>query len=233
MKTPTRYSASRRRFLAGLAGGATGLIIPLRLSFAQQAPGTGAAALAQVTPWIRIGPDESVVLYMSQVEMGQGIRTGLAQVLADGLEADWSRVRVENAPVAAPYQITIRGFSAQFTAASSSMTLLYEPLRTAGAAAREMLTEAAARAWQVPAAECVARNGFISHKASGRELSYGKLAAAASTLPIPGNPKLKSRGEFRYIGTLLCGRSNRGGPRRRDYCLTVYNELFGNCSTYF
>ena len=203
MKTPARYSASRRRFLAGVAGGAAGLVIPLRLSFAQQPSGTLAAALAQVTPWIRIGADESVVLYMSQAEMGQGIRTGLAQVLAEELEADWNRIRLENAPVAAPYQITIRGFSGQFTAASSSMTLLYEPLRNAGAGAREMLTEAAARDWQVPAAECVARNGFISHKASGRKLSYGKLAAAASTLPIPGNPKLKSRGEFRYIGKPL------------------------------
>ncbi len=203
MNPLTGHSATRRHFLAGLAGGAAGLIVPLRLSIAQQASGTLADALAQVTPWIRIGPDESVVLYMSQAEMGQGIRTGLAQVLADGLEADWSIVRVENAPVAAPYQITIRGFSSQFTAASSAMTLLYEPLRTAGAAAREMLTEAAARAWQVPQAQCIARNGIVSHKASGRSLSYGKLATAAATLPIPANPVLRSNGELRYVGKPL------------------------------
>ena len=117
-------AVSRRRFLASVAASAGGLIIPLPMAHAQIQGPTGKSGPVLVTPWIRIGADDTITLYMSQAEMGQGTRTGVSQILADELEADWSRIRLENAPVAAPYQITIRGFSSQFTAASSAITLL-------------------------------------------------------------------------------------------------------------
>ena len=193
-------AVSRRRFLASVAASAGGLIIPLPMAHAQIQGPTGKSGPVLVTPWIRIGADDTITLYMSQAEMGQGTRTGVAQILADELEADWSRIRLENAPVAAPYQITIRGFSSQFTAASSAITLLYGPLRTAGACARAMLIEAAATQWQVPRDQCLAREGAVLHELTGRRLNYGALAQAAAALPIPREPILKSPGQFRYIG---------------------------------
>lgn len=192
-------SSARRRFLqqAGIAGGA--LALPLAL-FAADDPAR-AAKRAQLTPWIVIGSDDSVTVYLSQAEMGQGIYTGVAQVLADELDADWSRVRVElSAPVGPAYRITIIDYTGQFTGGSSSMTLLFEPLRKAGAAARQMLIEAGATAWQVPKSSCVAREGFVVHLPSGRRQSYGVLAGAASRLQVPVDPPLKKRSEWRFIG---------------------------------
>ena len=180
---------TRRQFLAGSATGAAGLIIPLEL-FAQ--PGT----LLHLSPWIRIGTDDAVVLYMSQSEMGQAIYTGVAQILADELDAEWSRIRLERAPVRAPCQVTLRGNSRQGTA------LLWRALRNAGATGREMLIQAASQRWQVPVSECTATDGFVVH-ASGKRYRYSELATAAAALPVPPNPRLKTRAEYRYIGKPL------------------------------
>jgi len=212
---PAPRRVSRRRALGALAGGAAGLMVPVQL-MAQTSAGAPrdrvAPAGAERRPeppfallasWIRIAPDESVVLYMSQCEMGQGTRTGLAQILADELEADWARIRIENAPTGAPYQVTLRGFTAQFTAASSSTVLLFDALRSAGARARRMLLAAAAARWGVPAAECTAAGGFVTHAASGSRASYGTLALRASTLPVPDRVELKPREAFRFIGKPL------------------------------
>ena len=183
---------TRRQFLASSAAAAGGLVLPLRL-FAQ-------ADLQHLTPWIRIATDESVVLYVSQSELGQGIYTGLTQMLADELEADWTKIRLERAPVRAPYQVTIRGRSFQGTFASSSTALMGPALKDAGAAAREMLVAAGANAWKVPVAECRAEAGWVVHASSGRRASYGQLAAAAAQLPVPSKPRLKTRAEYRYVG---------------------------------
>ncbi|MBC7940029.1 MAG: xanthine dehydrogenase family protein molybdopterin-binding subunit [Chitinophagaceae bacterium] len=190
---------SRRRFLQQSAAAGASLVVPLSL-FGADDPAR-VARRAALTPWIVISPDDVVTVYLSQSEMGQGIYTGVAQVLADELEADWSTIRVElSAPVGPAYRITIIDYTGQFTGGSSSMTLLFSPLRKAGAAAREMLVEAAATAWQVPASQCEARNGAVLHRPSGRQQRYGVLASAASRLPVPASPSLKTPAQWRYIG---------------------------------
>jgi isoquinoline 1-oxidoreductase subunit beta len=201
---------ARREFLkqVGLAG--TVLAVPLLIAPVPLFAADGAVDPARVakgaalTPWIVITPDGTVTVYLSQAEMGQGIYTGVAQVLADELEADWASVKVAlSAPVGPAYRITIIDYTGQFTGGSSSMTLLFDPLRKAGAAARQMLVEAAATSWQVPKAECSARNGFVVHVPSGRRQSYGLLAAGASRLAVPANPPLKKPADWRYIGKPL------------------------------
>lgn len=189
---------ARRDFLqqAGLAAAA--LAVPLSLFAADAARVAKSAAL---TPWVVVDIDGTVAVYLSQSEMGQGIYTGVAQVLADELEADWATIKVAlSAPVGAAYRITLIDYTGQFTGGSSSMTLLFEPLRKAGAAAREMLVEAAATSWQVPKRDCRAMQGYVVHTPSGRRQSYGVLAGSASRLAVPAEPRVKKREEWRYIG---------------------------------
>jgi isoquinoline 1-oxidoreductase beta subunit len=128
--------------------------------------------------------------------MGQGISTALPAAVADELEADWSRVTVLQGDGDAKY-------GPQGTGGSRSINIMLEPMRTAGAAGREMLVAAAAAAWGVSADDCEARNHAVHHKASGKHMSYGELAASAAELPIPEEPTLKSRADFRYIGKPL------------------------------
>ncbi len=160
-----------------------------------QAPAGEPVALSA---WIKIGADEQVTITITRSEMGQGVRTSLAMIVADELDADWERVRVTQAPAGGPN-------GGQTTVGSQSVQSLWRapsPLRTAGATARAMLITAAAQAWQVPAADCRTEPGAVVHAASGRRLSYGALAAAAARLPVPpaSQVRLKDPGEFRIIG---------------------------------
>jgi isoquinoline 1-oxidoreductase subunit beta len=189
---------NRRTFLKQIGVSGAVLALPLSLFAADVAMGAQGASL---TPWIVIDRDGTVTVYLSQSEMGQGIYTGVAQVLADELEADWNTVKVAlSAPVGPAYRITIIDYTGQFTGGSSSMTLLFDPLRKAGAAAREMLIEAAATNWQVSKSQCRASNGFVEHAPSGRRQGYGMLAAAASRLVVPRTPILKNPAQWKYIG---------------------------------
>jgi isoquinoline 1-oxidoreductase subunit beta len=148
--------------------------------------------------WIRITPDNLVTLIVNKSEMGQGVYTSLPMILADELEADWKRVRIEPAPAADSYKDPVSGM--QLTGGSTSVRHMFEPLRKAGAAAREMLRAAGARTWGVPPGECEARQGLVRHAKTGRSLSYGKLCARAAKLPLPSNPSLKKESQFRFIG---------------------------------
>ena len=208
-----RTTVTRRTFLKTAAGGAVtagmgaGLIVPLQVFAAPPAPtfmpGVGGAesvAIAQITPWIRIAPDGTVIMYLSQSEMGQGISTGLTQMLADELDADWDTIRLERAPVTAPYQVTVRGRSFQGTFASTSTALIGPAMKTAGAAARQMLMQAGANSWGVPLDQVTTDNSVVIHASTGRRLSYGALAEAAGKLPVPGAPALKTRAQYRYVG---------------------------------
>jgi isoquinoline 1-oxidoreductase beta subunit len=191
---------SRRGFLktGALAGG--GLILgvylpglaPARESFQQ------AASTFAPNAFVRIGKDESVTVVANHSEMGQGAYTSLAMMIADELEADWSRVRVESAPVDPAYNHTV--FPIQMTGGSSSTYSEWERLRKAGAAARQMLIAAAAHSWSVDPASCRAENGKVAHAASGRELSYGQLVEKASQLQPPSQVALKEPKDFRLIG---------------------------------
>jgi len=144
--------------------------------------------------WLEILPDGTVNIWTGRSEMGQGVRTAMPMIVAEELSADWQSVRVIQADAD-------RAYGDQMTVGSRSVQSGWEPLRHAGAAAREMLISAAALMWGVPGAECRAERGAVKHAASGRSLGYGQLTERAATLPVPENPSLKSPSEFTIVGT--------------------------------
>jgi isoquinoline 1-oxidoreductase beta subunit len=191
---------SRRRFLktSALAGG--GLILGVRIP-GLRAPAVAAQAAASTfapNAFVRIGADESVTIVANHSEMGQGAYTSAAMLVAEELEADWSRVRVEPAPVDPAYNHSI--FGIQMTGGSTSTWTEWDRLRRAGAAARQMLIAAAASAWSVDPSSCAAENGQVLHAASGRKLSFGQLAESASRLAPPQDVPLKDPKDFKLIG---------------------------------
>lgn len=191
---------SRRTFLAtsAVAGGGLliGLSLPtgLRRVLAQEPP----AAAPKIVPnaFIRIAPDDTVTILLKHSEMGQGVSTSLPMVVAEELECDWRHVRFEHAPADLAYAHTV--FRIQMTGGSTSTWESFDQLRTAGAAAREMLIAAAAAKWGVPAGECRAENGFVIH--GDRKARFGELAADAEKLPVPQTPKLKDPKDWKIIG---------------------------------
>lgn len=194
---------SRRGFLKGAS--ATGVLVlaatwGLPETFAEEkkfgAEGMPHGAVDDPKVYVSIAADGSVTVICNRSEMGQGVRTSLSMVVADELEADWARVKVQQAPA------DEARFGNQDTDGSRSMRHWYEPMRRCGAAARTLLELAAAAQWKVPVSECHAQLHKVLHQPSGRELGYGELAAAASALPVPGRDslRLKSPSEFRYIG---------------------------------
>jgi isoquinoline 1-oxidoreductase beta subunit len=157
-----------------------------------------AAAVFSPNAFLRIGADDSVTVIANHSEMGQGIYTGLSMLVAEELDADWSKVRVEAAPVDPAYNHT--AFGIQMTGGSTSTWSEWERLREAGATARAMLIAAAAETWKVDPASCRAENGHVIHTASGRRLSYGSLAEKASSLTPPQVVTLKDPKDFKLIG---------------------------------
>jgi isoquinoline 1-oxidoreductase beta subunit len=147
--------------------------------------------------FVSIGTDGIVTIVVHRSEMGQGVRTGLPLIIADELEADWSKVRVAQAPADEVK------FGNQDTDGSRSTRHFFEPMRRCGAAARTMLESAAAARWGVPLSEVQAQNHEVIHSKSGRKLGYGALAEAAAKLPVPKREtlRLKQPAQFRYIGT--------------------------------
>src|SRR5213079_1450328 len=189
---------TRREFLeaAGVAG--AGLVIGFHLPAAGRARAAAAAPFAP-NAWLRIGADESVLVVVDRSEMGQGVTTSLPMLLAEELEADWSKVRIESAPADKAY--TNPMFGMQGTGGSTSVRAAYTPLRKAGAAAREMLLTAAAESWAVDKAACRAEKGAVIHTPSNRRLTYGQLVAKAATVPLPGDVPLKDPKDWKILGT--------------------------------
>ena len=183
---------SRRTFLLRSAAVGGGLLLEVVLPD-RGAAETGQAATEQspeVTAWILVHPDDTITIRVARVEMGQGSFTGLPMLVAEELACDWSKVRAEYASTSEHLR---RGriFHTMATGGSRSIRDSQEYLRQAGAAARMMLTEAAALHWGVPLSECVAENSLISHPPTQRQLSFGAVAADAARLPIPADPPLK------------------------------------------
>src|ERR1700728_1289501 len=173
-------SFSRRGVLQG--GVASGLVIGLRLPVhaanePEQTPDNTAGQFAP-NAFIRIDHSGKTTLVMPQVEMGQGVYTAIAMILAEELDADFSKVALEHAPPSDKLYGNPM-FGIQATGNSNSVRAWWKPLRTAGAGARAMLVQAAARQWQVDPASCTTSNSEVLHQASGRQLSYGALALAA------------------------------------------------------
>lgn len=179
--------------------------------------------------WVKLSPEGAVTVYVPHSEMGQGAATALAMMVADEMDADWARVRAEQAPadpafangffvqafllngkevpefaqsaVSLGFGEVARLGNLQITGGSGSVRLTGQHgFRSVGAAVRAMLVQAAAEEWAVPAKELRARDGVVSHEASGRQSEYGRLAAAAAKLPVPENPRLKTKAEFRLVG---------------------------------
>jgi isoquinoline 1-oxidoreductase subunit beta len=195
---------SRRKFIkdsAALAGGLViGFYLPIggRAYAAEAPPKPGKKKIYPPDAFIRIAPDDSITIIVNKSEMGQGVYTSLPMLIAEELEADWSRISVESAPVAAVYNHT--SYPMQMTGGSSSVPSSWEQMRRVGAAARVLLIRAAAQQWEVPENECRAGNSMVTHAASGREASYGTLADVAAELPMPDNVVLKSPKDFKIIG---------------------------------
>ncbi|HEU5262570.1 MAG TPA: xanthine dehydrogenase family protein molybdopterin-binding subunit [Gemmatimonadales bacterium] len=183
---------SRRDFVKTGAGLVVAFYLPPRVA---AAPGPAAATFTP-NAWLRIGPDGIVTLTVDRSEMGQGSQTGMAMILAEELEADWCTVRLGPMPEnPAGWSRTMR------TGGSNAIRSSWEPLRKAGAAAREMLISAAADMWKVDRSTCRAEQGAVIHAPSGRRLAYPKLVARAATLPVPTEVPLKNPKDFRLLGT--------------------------------
>lgn len=192
-------NTGRRHFLKVSAAVGGGLLVGLHLPPVAHGgePQTSAGDFAP-NAWIRIGTDDTVSLRVASSEMGQGVYTAIPMLLAEELECDWTRIKVEMAPAAKAYVNPLIG--QQLTGGSTAIRAFYTPLRQAGATARELLIRAAAKHWNVKAEECRAANGSVTHAASERRLRFGQLAAEAAKLPPPGEVFLKEPNEFKLLG---------------------------------
>lgn len=231
--------STRRKFLLGTAGVAaagTALLVgwsllPVRQRLQRSTPLQLPTGQLGFNGWVAIGTDDMVTVMVPKSEMGQGVLTSLAMVLADELDADWSQVRTAHPSpdaiynnIAAvvdglPFQPdanglvprlarhlsakTMREIGQLVTGGSTSVKDLWLPMRQAGASARAMLVAAAAKGWGVPPGECSVRKGRVLHEPSQRSMRFGDLAARAAALPLPENPPLKTAAQFKLIGQPL------------------------------
>lgn len=190
------FKVSRRAFL----GGSAGLAFSFGLGIAAS-PEARAQSAGQVNAYVSIAPDGTITIQAPAAEMGQGVMTGLPMLVAEELDADWSRVVVEQSPVSAAYHHPI--FKAQYVVASITTLGYWTPLRIAGAQARRVLMEAAAGRWDVPVSQLSTEPSMVVHAASGRKMSYGEIAAFAKApekLPAIDPKELKPASQYRLIG---------------------------------
>ena len=201
--TTSITNESRREFLKTGAAVGGSLVLGFALPGASR-PADAATTAFQPNAFLRIAPDSTITVIVGLSEMGQGVLTAIPQLVAEDLEADWTKIRFEQAPVDDAYKNPV--FGIQATGGSTSVRGHWEPMRKAGATAREMLVAAAADTWKVDKSACRAANGWVLHS-SGRKLRYGELAGKAATMPVPTDVKLKGPGEFTILGK---------SPRRLD-----------------
>ena len=169
---------SRREFLEVSGGVGVGLVLSFVLPVQVRAAQVASPGMQELNAWIRIGVDDTIHLSVSQLEMGQGVLTSVPMIIAEELEVDWRRVVAEQAPAD-------ERFGRQRTGGSMSIRSGFDEFRRVGAAAREMLVEAACEEWDVPRTACLARQGVVTHSPTGRQLRYGELAARAAALSPP------------------------------------------------
>ncbi len=196
MTTTTKFAPSRRKFLkasAAIGGGLTvGFYVPDSLA---QGPGSG----AEINAWVVVLPDETVIIRYARSEMGQGSMTSAPMLVAEELECDWKNVRVEYASANQNVRRK-RAWGDMASVGSRTIRNSQEYLRKGGATAREMLIAAAAQKWEVPAFECKAANGVITHALSGRKTTFGKVANDAAKVPPPAFVELKDPKTWKIAG---------------------------------
>ena len=197
----------RRQFLQSAAAAAGGLVVAFEIPLRAQAPGTGgtAANALKFNAYVKVSPDDTVTFEIHKAEMGQGTVTSLSQILADEMDADWKKIRTEFPNVDPAYGPMMGVYG------SLSIRTSYQPLRVAGAQAREMLISAAAQKWSVDRSTLRTENGAVVN-ARGERATYGSLADAASKIAPPAQPPLKDAKNFKLIGT---------SPKRLDTPLKV------------
>ena len=222
----------RRTFLLGTAGAAGALVVgwsllPPRQRLATAQPLELRDAQVALNGWVKVAADNTVTVVMCKSEMGQGVYTGLAMLLAEELDADWAQVQVEQSPIDKIYNNlasvvdglpfhpdddgaikrvagwltakTMREIGVMMTGGSSSIKDLWLPMREAGASARAMLIGAAADEWKLPPGACRAEAGRVLHP-TGKSATFGELAALAARQPLPGKVPLKDPARFKFIG---------------------------------
>ncbi len=219
----TISKTNRRDFLKlGLTAGG-GLVLSFNLSdslaaIANASDETLAAANVDFNSYLSISPDDVVTIFSPNPELGQNIKTSFPMVVAEELDADWKKVKVVQAA------LDVKKYDRQLTGGSGAVPHSWERLRKAGATARQMLVEAAAKKWNVSAASLTTSNGFVIH-ADGRKLSYGALANDAGSIAVPADVKLKNPKDFKLIGTAVSNVDNKemvtGKPL---YGLDFYRE---------
>jgi isoquinoline 1-oxidoreductase subunit beta len=192
-------SMNRRAFVIGSAALGTGLALGLDIPFGGPAVVRAADGSPEVNCWVVIRPDDTVVIRIARSEMGQGSLTGLAQLVAEELECDWSKVTTEF-PTPGQSVARNRVWGDFSTGGSRGIRSSQDYVRKGGAAARMMLIQAAANDWKVPVAECSAANSVITHTPSGRKTTYGKVVEAAAQLTPPTDVKLKDPKDWKIVG---------------------------------
>jgi isoquinoline 1-oxidoreductase subunit beta len=195
---------SRRRFIVASAGAGAGLTLGWHLPFGLGSSAAASDEAAEINLWVAIRPDDTCVIRIARSEMGQGTLTGLAQLVAEELECDWRKVTTEQITPAANLARQ-RAWGEMGTGGSRGIRISQPYVRQGGAAARMMLLQAAAQEWKVPVGELAVSDGAITHAASGRTTSYGKVASAAAKLapPDPKDIKLKDPKDWKIAGKPL------------------------------
>ncbi|GIL23184.1 MAG: isoquinoline 1-oxidoreductase subunit beta [Bacteroidota bacterium] len=219
METLTK--TSRRDFLKlGIAAGG-GLVLSFNLSDSLAAIVKGnkpLAATVDFNSYLSISPDDVITIFSPNPELGQNIKTSFPMIVAEELDADWKKVKVVQAA------LDVKKYDRQLTGGSGAVPHSWERLRKAGATARQMLVDAAAKRWNVAASTLSTNNGFVIHT-NGTKLSYGELATEAGSLPVPTDVKLKNPKDFKLIGTAVANVDNKemitGKPL---YGLDFYRE---------
>jgi isoquinoline 1-oxidoreductase beta subunit len=190
---------NRRAFVIGTAAVGSGLALGLDIPFGGPAIVRAADGAPEVNAWVVIRPDDTVVIRIARSEMGQGTLTGLAQLVAEELECNWSKVTTEF-PTPGQNVARKRAWGDFSTGGSRGIRTSQEYVRKGGATARVMLVQAAANEWKVPASECTAANSVITHTPSGRTTTYGKVVEAAARLEPPADVKLKDPKDWKLVG---------------------------------
>lgn len=222
MSTP--FHTQRRNFLKNLALTGGGLMLGFKWDSAQaEMPlimdASDPKAFPAFNSYLSIGTDGAVHIFSPNPELGQNIMTSFAQIVAEELDADWTKVKVSQAP------LDTAKFDRQLTGGSGAIPHSWMRLRKAGASARWLLLHAAARQWGVPAEECTADEGFIIHKPSGKKLAFGNLANAAAEIALPADVPLKDRKYFKLIGKPIRNVKNKDIVTGKPiYGLDVYRE---------
>ncbi len=195
--------ATRRGFLKAIALAGGGMALTLRLPHFVKAAAKGEARGSQalLTAYVRIAPDNIVTIVSKNPEIGQGVKTSLPMLIAEELDVDWTQVRVEQALLDPAL------YGRQYAGGSTATPQNWGPMRKVGAAARQMLVTAAARRWQVAESECETASGQVRHKATGRAVTYGAVAAEAAMVPVPDllSVKLKDPKDYKIIGHSIPG----------------------------